>query len=450
MRSRDTPRPALIAALATGAIALAGALPGQVTNMDVNSDFPYTFLPPGARSVGMGGAFTALADDATAAWSNPAGLLHLSRPEISIELRHQRVETPLADGPGVYGVGPDGRLGQLPPYTDYESDSTGLSFLSYTHPRPAWSVGVFRGELLRFSVDAETDLVAGPRQFDDIAPRDVRADLSIAVWGVAGAWRATPRLWLGGALTLQKLDFSARQTDRRTRRRLGGQRVEAHDDGPAVNLGLLWKPVEQWRFGLAWRGGARLDADYAQICGTTPTGARPFVCQQQGIRDGEPVPSLSGTTTFKVPDALTAGAAWALTDRLTASLQWDRIAYSQLTEGLRNSLTVTSDLERYVIDDADDLHFGLEWLTPVGSDRVLAWRAGAWLEQEHSLRYEGEVLSGSGREQLAAALFATPIGDQWHGTAGFGFTFGRRFQVDAAADLSRYRQTYQISSVTRF
>ena len=87
MRSRDTPRPGRIVLLATVAVALAGASSGQVTNMDVNSDFPYTFLPPGARSVGMGGAFTALADDATAAWSNPAGLLHLSRPEVSVELQ---------------------------------------------------------------------------------------------------------------------------------------------------------------------------------------------------------------------------------------------------------------------------------------------------------------------------------------------------------------------------
>jgi len=37
----------------------------------------------GARATGMGGAFIAVADDATAASWNPAGLIHLERPEIS-------------------------------------------------------------------------------------------------------------------------------------------------------------------------------------------------------------------------------------------------------------------------------------------------------------------------------------------------------------------------------
>lgn len=38
----------------------------------------------GARAVGMGGAFIAIADDATAASWNPAGLIQLERPELSI------------------------------------------------------------------------------------------------------------------------------------------------------------------------------------------------------------------------------------------------------------------------------------------------------------------------------------------------------------------------------
>ena len=45
------------------------------------------FTNPGARSIGLGGAFAAIADDATAAFANPAGLVQILRPEISIELR---------------------------------------------------------------------------------------------------------------------------------------------------------------------------------------------------------------------------------------------------------------------------------------------------------------------------------------------------------------------------
>jgi len=38
----------------------------------------------GARAVGMGGAFIGVADDATAASWNPAGLIQLEKPEVSI------------------------------------------------------------------------------------------------------------------------------------------------------------------------------------------------------------------------------------------------------------------------------------------------------------------------------------------------------------------------------
>ena len=44
--------------------------------------------------MGFGGAFVALADDATAAFANPAGLVQLAEPEISIEGRWWSYSTP--------------------------------------------------------------------------------------------------------------------------------------------------------------------------------------------------------------------------------------------------------------------------------------------------------------------------------------------------------------------
>ena len=43
----------------------------------------------GARAIGMGGAFIAVADDATAASWNPGGLIQLETPEISVVIDHQ-------------------------------------------------------------------------------------------------------------------------------------------------------------------------------------------------------------------------------------------------------------------------------------------------------------------------------------------------------------------------
>ena len=66
------------------------ALPAAAQNIDIEalSGLQFNFGNPGARSLGMGGAFLGLADDASAAEANPAGLTILRKPEISIELRN--------------------------------------------------------------------------------------------------------------------------------------------------------------------------------------------------------------------------------------------------------------------------------------------------------------------------------------------------------------------------
>src|SRR5687768_12204156 len=65
----------------------------------------FNFSPPGARSMGLGGAFIGVADDATAVEANPAGLTVLLYPQASFEfkgVRHTNEVRPEAGG-GVAG-----------------------------------------------------------------------------------------------------------------------------------------------------------------------------------------------------------------------------------------------------------------------------------------------------------------------------------------------------------
>lgn len=94
---------------------------------------PLDFRPPsifsaplpsgsGARALGLAGAFTALADDATAASWNPAGLIQLERPELSVVYRFdERDDTHLSDDP-LFNVGED----------SYEMDN--LNYFSAAYP----------------------------------------------------------------------------------------------------------------------------------------------------------------------------------------------------------------------------------------------------------------------------------------------------------------------------
>src|SRR5204863_6634438 len=70
------------------------ALPAAAQNTDIESlsGLQFNFGNPGARSLGMGGAFLGLADDASAAEANPAGLTILRKREVTLEVRNYQEE----------------------------------------------------------------------------------------------------------------------------------------------------------------------------------------------------------------------------------------------------------------------------------------------------------------------------------------------------------------------
>lgn len=80
----------------------------------------------GARALGMGGAFIAVADDATAVSWNPAGLAQLEKPELSIVFRYQTYRNIIPAQ--VSGI--DEFSGPL----DYKGSSHSFDFASFTYP----------------------------------------------------------------------------------------------------------------------------------------------------------------------------------------------------------------------------------------------------------------------------------------------------------------------------
>lgn len=116
-----------IAVTAIALLAFSSPLLAQNTDIEALSGLQFNFGNPGARSLGMGGAFMALADDASAAEANPAGLTILRKAEISIEGRRTTIGQTFVTG-GTY------------PYvntTEFASARNAISFASAVIPSHA-------------------------------------------------------------------------------------------------------------------------------------------------------------------------------------------------------------------------------------------------------------------------------------------------------------------------
>jgi hypothetical protein len=180
------------------------------SNNEVNAGIEFDFSLPGARSLALGGAFVAMADDATAAWANPAGLTILNQKEVSVEGRVWRFRNSVtakgvAFGPPS-GVGVDTIEGLQ---NNESSDWTGSpAYMSFVLPSNRWAIAFYRHQLSNYesSVVSEgpfartRDFTQDPAgEVDRVEPFTGDMRLTIADYGVGAGYRVTDRLAIGGA-----------------------------------------------------------------------------------------------------------------------------------------------------------------------------------------------------------------------------------------------------------
>jgi len=428
----------LAAAQLAPGIALGQEPPQPVVNLQFN------FSDPGARSLGFGGSFIGLADDATAAFANPAGLVQLGRPEVSIEGRRTSYSTPYTERGRVEGepsgFGIDNTVGLRTARSDDEV--SGLSFLSVAYPRGKWSWAFFRHQLADFELLSETQGLFGggtdccQQRFFDYRTRN---DFDFVNYGLAGAYRVTETLSLGLGVTY--LDASLLATtnvygiDDDTVEAIFGlnsylpersiyrEVVTIEDTDWVLTGGFLWTVSRGWKIGGVYRQGPQVEVDTVLVAGALI---------DFGVPPGEEV-ARSPRARVEFPSFLGLGVVYrAPGDRLTISCQWDRIEYANIPESLG-----AGDL---TVDDADEFRVGGEYVFRRPKTMV-ALRVGAWLDPDHQLRAIVE-------DPLTRAL-APPGKDEMHYAAGIGVAFNR-FQIDFGVDLSDRVDTASISAIYSF
>jgi hypothetical protein len=195
--------------------------------------FQLDFSNPGARSLGLAGAFLGRADDATAAYANPAGLQSLKRPEVSIEGRSWRSDVTFRDPSG------GGR-----PEVMEESSTSSASFLAVAYPLGKVTLALYRHELANFKVSA------GPSSLFDSASMN----LDIVGVGFSAGVRVSRNLSIGASLVAYESDLRASQS-------ADGASVTASgsDDSFGFNFGMMWDFTDRWSLGWVMRDGPSFD-----------------------------------------------------------------------------------------------------------------------------------------------------------------------------------------------
>ena len=408
----------------------------------------FSFSNPGARSMGFGGAFVALADDATAAFANPAGLVNLVEPEVSIEGRVWNYATPLVTGGRGFGPATGQGLDVVPGLEIGESTAElgGVSFLSLVYPRGDWSLAFYRHQVADYEFAGDTvALFFGPWPgAPDSRARswDYRRamNLEIASYGLSTGYRVSDDLSVGLgvsyfetdlALSLESFDIW-NEADPRGQTWWSAHSFYApellvtdysltsEDTGWGILAGLLWRMSERWTLGAVYRQGPEVVGRIEEVAGpmhwTAPAGA---VTQ-------------AATGELKLPGVFALGTSYRSRDgRLTVGFEWDRVGYSSLLRDAEPGL---------FLRDANELHAGAEYVF-LQSETVLAVRLGAWLDPDHRIGYRG----GS----YVAEALTLPGQDEVHLAAGLGAVF-KRLQVDLGVDVSDPVSTVSLSTIYSF
>lgn len=312
--------------------------------VDVNSS--PNVVGSGARALGMGGAFIAIADDATAASWNPGGLTQLERPEISLVLSRKWLGEDINSGPHPELEG------------DHSVTLNDINYLSFVYPVRRTIAGrnlVFSLNYQR-KLDFDRDLklrlyrrgylggAAGIHWMQRVS-QETTQEGSLSTLSPAFGFELTERLSVGLVMniwdeSLIESNGWSKDTDFRFGvlydngalfRGYGAGRIEEdYDNFRGINytFGLSYRATERLNFGMVYHTKFTADVDYTQRRRQWSIGQVPIITKSQ--REQEIV----------FPSAIGLGVSYRFpNDKLTLALdvtrrEWDQFVVHDNDAGL--------------------------------------------------------------------------------------------------------------------
>lgn len=505
------PKSAIPAALVLlGSLALLGG-EARASSQDHDAGVRLNLLAPGARSLGMGGAFLALADDATAAYTNPAGLTNLTigGSEVAVEFRGWEFNTVYGDRGHVGQSGDDTPtllgVDTLAGYRLGEATSTaaGLSFLSFAYVLPRGvTLAFYRHELANYNTEFETQ-GAFVDIFQDIPncqapdcdptspdlyryfPRRSRSGVEIVNYGVSGAF-AINNISVGLGVSYYELDLLISDkyftfnrflpADNRgpDERRQPGEFYglpdfsddnlintldQSSNDGDfGINAGFLWKlgKNQRWSIGGVFRQGPRFKTKVVErlFCG------REFPCFFDRTRDvtefffspDDPRFGTNRSGVLTVPDIFGLGVAYrSARDTTRVTLDVEQVRYSQRLPDHNKVFELFGDSVFH--GKVEDYRIPDADQIHLGFEQVFftveSLFVGTFRAGVWNEPYHDLQYVGTDRP-VATSIVNRPEDDETHLAAGVGLVIKEDYQIDLAVDISNPATTVSFSLVKFF
>ncbi|KJU85822.1 Membrane protein involved in aromatic hydrocarbon degradation [Candidatus Magnetobacterium bavaricum] len=350
----------------------------------------------GARALGMGGAFIAVADDATAASWNPAGLIQLGTPEVSIV-------------GSAYSRSEDNRFATEHIDSVHQSVSeANLNYLSGVYPIPT---AVF-GTNMVLSVSYQ-HLYDFDRKWDfpnfpigkEKTMLSYRQNGRVSAIGISAAIQVIEKLSLG--LTLNAYDNgltkNSWQEKMEAKEFNWGYKKKYTLNGYNANLGLMWMINEHFTVGAVFK---------------TPFNAR-ITCESSY--------SFCASNTYKtyerlyMPMSYGVGFAYRPIDSVTVALDIYRTHWEQFTHtdsyGTETSAITGNSVGESNIDPTLQVRLGLEYLLELESYRfTVPFRAGVFYDQAPASNHPDDYYGfsvGTGLAGLAGGKLILDIAYQY-------------------------------------
>lgn len=394
----------------------------------------------GARALGQGGAFIAVADDATAASWNPAGLIQLEKPEASI------VGSFLATDQD-FSVGPDAQQAGIL-IGDEDVSRWDVNFLSVAYPfrflKKNFVAALNYHQIYDFHVDLSlkqsiNDPTEPPLIFDQ--KLNFKSSGGVGALSPGIAVLLLPKLTFGFTVNIFDDEFFGSHGWTETTTAIGEGELAGTDistmlksktsstdfHGANMSLGVLWDVWEKESKLLTF--GAVLHTPYTARFDQSTSGVTSTTFAGQNSQ------SFSFDQKSRVrmdwPMSIGVGLGFRYTDALSFSFDATWTDWSEWVQKVKvpdsdapvwnNGRPLGGGSEHDDIDDTYAVRFGTEYLI-FRKKEILALRGGLFYEPRPSL--------GDSTNDNATEFSGDPT-DVWGFSLGTGIST-KRFSLDAA------------------